>query len=123
MEGMVQTPMRNATKLALTLAAAIALQPQGARAQLAKSDWPVFQQNLQHTGQSPLNGPTTNDVKWIFHGQQELRSSPSVGTDGTIFIGNGKAPYCAVNPGDGTLRWCATNKTGGDAGQSQPAVS
>jgi outer membrane protein assembly factor BamB len=113
-------------RLAFALATAVAFlgaTPRGARAQLADSVWPVFQQNLSHTGQSPLDGPTTNDVKWIFHGQQQLRSAPSVGTDGTIFIGNGKAPYCAVNPGDGTLRWCSTNKTGGDAAQSQPAVS
>jgi outer membrane protein assembly factor BamB len=109
--------------LGLPLVAALALAPLPARAQLANSAWPVFQQNLQHTGQSPLNGPTTNRVKWIFHGQQQLRSSPSVGVDGTLFIGNGKAPYCAVNPNTGKLRWCATNKSGGDAGQSQPAVS
>jgi outer membrane protein assembly factor BamB len=115
--------MKFGMRVALSLAAALASTPQAARAQLANSAWPVFQQNLQHTGQSPLDGPTSNHIKWIFHGQQELRGAPSVGVDGTIFIGNGKAPYCAVNPNDGTLRWCATNKAGGQAGQSQPAVS
>ena len=105
------------------LTAALLLAPLAANAQLADSVWPVFQQNLSHTGQSPLDGPTSPNVKWIFHGQQVLRSAPSVGVDGTLFLGNGKAPYCAVNAGDGTLRWCATQKRGGDAAQSQPAVS
>src|SRR5262249_50007213 len=120
----LKEPMTKPIFLATLVFVALSAGPQPARAQLANSVWPVFQQNLSHTGQSPLlDGPTTNNVKWIFHGQQHPRSGPSIGTDGTIFIGNGKAPYCAVNPGDGTLRWCSTNKTGGDAAQSQPAVS
>jgi outer membrane protein assembly factor BamB len=111
------------TAFILLLFGALATAPRGARAQLAPSAWPVFQQNLQHTGQSPLDGPTTNNVKWVSRLQSQLRAAPSVGVDGTLFIGNGKAPYCAFDPADGTQLWCTTNRGGGFAGQSQPAVS
>ena len=116
-----KTPARLASLFAATAGVVFGAMP--ARAQLANSYWPVFQQNLQHTGQSPIDGPTSNALLWTFKGHGPLRSAPSVGVDGTIFIGNGKAPYCALDPGTGLLDWCSTVKRGGDAGQSQPAVS
>ena len=60
------------TRLAATALAAFALctlsHPRPATAQLAPSYWPVFQQNAQHTGQSPVDGPATSHVSWIFQG-------------------------------------------------------
>jgi outer membrane protein assembly factor BamB len=108
-----------------TLLAALAIVASAGtgRAQLVNSPWPCFQQNLQHTGQSPINGPTTATLKWTYQGQQQLRSAPSVGADGTLYIGNGKAPLCAVDPANGQELWCSTIKRGGDAAQSQPAIS
>ena len=95
----------------------------GARAELASSVWPMFQHDARHTGQSELNGPSSPNVKWRYKGRTRLLSAPSVGADGTVYLGNGKSPLCAIAPSSGQEIWCSTNGRGGDAGQSTPAVS
>ncbi len=119
----LRTPLEAAWLVAAVVALGWHASP--AHAQLASSSWPVFQQNPQHTGQSPISGPTApgTAVWWVYKGQQQLRSAPSVGEDGTIYLGNGKAPLCAIDHQTGVQLWCSTNKRGGDAAQSQPAVS
>ena len=93
-----------------------------ARAELADGPWPMFQHDLRHTGRSSTNsGPSTGSVrvKWAYKAIAIVRTSPTVGPDGTIYFGVGRNPLCALNP-DGTLKWCTTG--GGDAAISSPTV-
>jgi outer membrane protein assembly factor BamB len=82
------------------------------RAQLADADWPMFQHDERHTGQSASNGPSTGTVriKWARKFSAIVRTSPAIGVDGTIYIGVGNAPICALNP-NGAVKWC-TNEPG-----------
>jgi outer membrane protein assembly factor BamB len=73
------------------------------------SPWPKFQHNVRNTGQSPLNGPSTANVKvkWSYKFGSRIRTSPAIGSDGTVYIGVGGNPMCAINP-DGTKKWCTS---------------
>jgi len=56
--------------------------------QLAESPWPMYQQNAQHTGQSPYNGPDYPKLLWKFAGTYEqMTSDPAIGYDSTISFG------------------------------------
>lgn len=73
-----------------------------AHAQPAASAWPMFGHDAQHTGRSPYVAAQTPVVKW----QIPLIGSdscPSVGPDGTIYVGSDKG-VSAINP-DGTSKW------------------
>ena len=77
----------------------------------------MLQQNLGHTGQSPLLGPLfpsgappPGAVK-VWQGFDKIKMSPVVGTDGTIYVGLGFS-FCAINPPDPsapklTTKWCS----------------
>ena len=86
---------------------------------LADTPWPMFQHDLQHTGQSPLPGPLSNTVKWKHPGPGRWKGSPAIGSDGTIYVGIGWTPICAFDPSDGTQKWCTAR--GGDVSHSSPA--
>jgi hypothetical protein len=76
----------------------------------------MLQQNLGHTGQSPLLGPLfptgappPGAVK-VWQGFDKIKMSPIVGDDGTIYVGLGFS-FCAINPPDPsspklTTKWC-----------------
>lgn len=94
-------------------------------------------------GQTPLGSPALNDgvlyfgtagkkegtvialdtatgkPKWKFVTPKFVQSSPSLGADGTLYIGCGDGSVYALNSADGTLKW--TFKTGKDVASS-PAV-
>jgi len=89
----------------------------------AASAWPLFQHDAQHTGRSPLAGPTCNRVIWRWSATDEFLSAPTVGTDGTIYVGTARAPVCAIDPASGTTRWCDTDQDGRLADRSSPAVA
>jgi outer membrane protein assembly factor BamB len=73
-------------------------------ATLAPSAWPMFRGNLRHTGQTRVNGPASNNIRWVYTATNFLSSSPAIGTDGTIYIGSWDNNLYAVNP-NGTLKW------------------
>lgn len=76
-----------------------------AKAQLADSPWPMFRGNLQHTGWSPYDtSDVDGTVKWIFKADDDFESSPTIGADGTIYLGSHKNKVYAINS-DGTLKW------------------
>jgi PKD repeat protein len=74
---------------------------------LADSAWPKFQRDLNNTGQSLYNGPQTNISIWNYNTGTITYSSPTIGTDGTIYIGSNDKNVYAINP-DGTLKWIYT---------------
>jgi PKD repeat protein len=72
---------------------------------LADTAWPKFHANLNNTGQSPYNGPQSNNVIWTYNtGNYIFYSSPVVGSDGTIYIGSYDNNIYALDT-DGTLKW------------------
>lgn len=95
---------------------------------LAEGSWPVFQQNVQHTGRSPQRGPTCGDVAWrakLREGkvQSAMVLAPAApGRDETLFVPVGKAPVCAIDPATGAQLWCGTDAIGKLVDRGGPAV-
>ena len=87
-------------------------------AQLANSAWPMFRHDLKHTGRSPYTGPATATQKWAFTTGGIVQSSPTIGEDGTIYVGANDRKLYAIKP-DGTLKWAFTT---GDIVYSSPAI-
>ena len=80
--------------------------------------WPMLHQNRRHTGLSPKQtAADTGSQKWSFTAGDEIRSSPAIGTDGTIYVGSSDRKLYAINP-DGSQKW---SFTAGDAIVSSPA--
>lgn len=73
-------------------------------ASLAPSAWPMFRGNAHHTGESAVNGPASNHVRWVYTASNFLSSSPAVGVDGTLYIGSWDNNLYAVNP-NGSTKW------------------
>jgi outer membrane protein assembly factor BamB len=103
--------------------------PMTARAQSASSIWPMFKHDLRHTG---LGTSDTNanpgTLKWVLNTANQLdpsaaigvSSSPTIGVDGTIYVGGDNLLY-AVNP-DGVVKWKMI-ETGSAIGFSSPAIA
>ena len=89
---------------------------------LANSPWPVFQQNLQHTGVSPHAGPTCANEIWTAKIKGKVLSTPAIGGDGTLYFASAKYPVCALNPATGAIYWCDTDNIGKLPDYSAPAV-
>ncbi len=76
---------------------------------LADSAWPKFGGNAQNTGQSPYVGSKTGTPKWSYtvpgiSGSSFKYTTPVIGLDGTIYLGDTASNISAINP-DGTLKW------------------
>jgi outer membrane protein assembly factor BamB len=76
-----------------------------------ESPWPMFRHDPKHTGRSPHTGPATPELKWTFQADDGIVSSPSIGHNGTIYVGaggyheaNADSSFYAINP-DGSLKW------------------
>ncbi len=86
---------------------------------LANSPWPMFRQNLNHTGLSPYDTSTNpGKLKWSFETGGDVQSSPAIGSDGTIYMGSHDNKLYAINP-DGTEKW---NYTTNNRVRSSPAI-
>lgn len=95
----------------------------GAGAQ--ESPWPMFRHDWQHTGRSQFTGPDTPSVYWTFQANDAITASPTIGHNGTIYVGAGgyyqggfDSSLYALNP-DGTLKW--QYKTGAGFGPAKAA--
>jgi outer membrane protein assembly factor BamB len=83
----------------------ILIVPVAARAQLAKTPWPMFGHDAMHTGLSPYNASgNPGTLRWKFTTGSGIFSSPVIGADGTIYIGSTDRNFYAINP-DGTKKW------------------
>jgi hypothetical protein len=87
---------------------------------LADSPWPMFRQNLNHTGLSPYDTSENNgQLKWNYMTGGGIReSSPAIGSDGTIYVASFDKKLYAINP-DGTEKW---NFWINGSGYSSPAI-
>ena len=96
----------------LLLAAAVvravpsAMPARAGRSAAAESPWPMFGHDARHTGRSPYVGPAWPRLKWRYQISccREVKSSPVIGADGTVYIGSYDGSLYALRP-DGTLRW------------------
>ena len=68
------------------------------------SPWPMFHDNVRHTGLSPYVGSQTGSLKWKFKTGNEIQSSPAISSDGTIYVGSMDDYLYALNP-NGSLKW------------------
>ena len=73
--------------------------------------WPKFRHDFQNSGQTPYTGPAAPVLYWTFATNDGIASSPSIGSNGTIYIGSGwlytgasDSGLYAINP-DGTMKW------------------
>jgi outer membrane protein assembly factor BamB len=84
------------------------------------SSWPMFQNNVRHTGRSPY-GKSGNwfKEKWKLEIDSLMYSSLAIDKNGTIYVGSIDWYFYAINS-DGTLKW--RYKTGGGI-QSSPAIA
>lgn len=103
--------------------------PAVAEAGPAQSAWPMFQHDAQHTGRSPLVGPSCDNVAWTRRitpgrtlSQVALGAAPP-GERGTVFVPVSKRPICALEPVAGEVLWCQTPDVGKLPDYSSPAVS
>jgi len=81
--------------------------------------WPMFHYNVQHTGQCPYNTSKNNGrLKWRYQTGDEIRSSPAIASDGTIYVGSDDKYFYAINP-NGTIKW--EFETGDDV-RSSPVI-
>ena len=88
-------------------------------AQIATAQWPMFHHDLAHTGLSQFDtSANPGTQKWASATSGIVYSSPTIGPDGTIYVGSYDGNVYALNP-DGTRKWTFT--TGGDVSAS-PAV-
>ena len=78
-------------------------------AQPATSAWPLFHGNAQRTGRTAIVGPAApTSVRIVHEGYGAFRSSPVIGPDGTVYVGNARK-VCAIDPAgtpDDSEKWC-----------------
>src|SRR5690242_15598623 len=68
-------------------------------------DAPMFRGNLQHTGAYEAAGvPKLNGVKWKFHTDGRVISSPAV-VAGVIYAGSTDSNLYALDAATGSLKW------------------
>ena len=71
------------------------------------------------SGAQDSTTPTSdNKLKWSYTTEGDVKSSPAIDSDGTIYVGSDDGKLYAINP-DGTLKWSYTS--GGDI-ESSPAI-
>ena len=101
----------------LVLGAIISVSLTSAGIVAQESPWPMFRHDLRHTGHTVYTGPATPTLAWTFQANDAITSSPSIGHDGTIYVGAGgyydrfgwgtggrDSSLYAINP-DGSLKW------------------
>jgi parallel beta-helix repeat protein len=81
-------------------------------------EWPMFHQNLRHTGYSESPAPTTNKTQWTYTTGDGVYSSPAV-ADGKVYVGSLDGKVYCLDALTGAHIW---NYTTGQV-YSSPAVS
>ena len=66
--------------------------------------WPMFHNDLAHTGYSTNTGPTSNSSLWVFNTNGKVWSSPVV-ANGIVYFGSLDNHIYAVDSKNGTKIW------------------
>ncbi len=76
-----------------------------ANAQLADSPWPMFHGDIRHTGLSKYDtSKVDGTVKWTYETGAGIESSPTIASDGTVYVGSHDGYLYAISR-DGELKW------------------
>ncbi|MDA4111401.1 MAG: PQQ-binding-like beta-propeller repeat protein [Thaumarchaeota archaeon] len=73
--------------------------------------WPTTQHDAQRTSFSPYAGSTSNSTDWVFGPTGQIKYSPVIGADGTVYVVDSNFHLYAINP-DGSLKWEKTFNEG-----------
>lgn len=76
-----------------------------------RGDWWMFGHDPQHTHRSQYVGAQTNNVKWTYATGDWIWASPTIGVDGTVYIGSSDKKLHAINP-DGSQQWAFSTPDG-----------
>jgi len=98
----------------------------------SQAPWPRKHSDHRNTGQTSYPGPIVPDLSGgnlpvgqgglvFYKFNYDLRTSPAVGPDGTVYAANGTTPIFAIRP-DGTLKWDTDGIRAGDSLHSSPAL-
>lgn len=91
---------------------------------LANSPQPKYQHDIKNTGQSEYKGPQTNTTKWklkTLGPGGTIETSPTIGSDGTIYFGSSNNFLYAVKP-DGSIKWTYLADRGGKSFKTSPLI-
>jgi hypothetical protein len=81
--------------------------------------WPMFRHDLNHTGYSTSNAPSTNHTLWTYPIGDEVHSSPTV-ADGKVYVGSHDHNVYCFDASTGAKLW---NYATGEWVLSSPAVA
>jgi len=89
--------------------------------------WPMFRHDLNHTGYSTSNAPTTNHTLWTYtisdHMGDYVEPSPAV-VDGKVYVGSDDRNVYCLDASTGAKLWnYMTGYSAGDYVTSSPAVA
>jgi len=68
------------------------------------NSWPMFHNDLAHSGYSKSTGPLTNQTLWKYQTGSSIESSPAV-VDGVVYIGSEDQNFYALRASDGAQIW------------------
>jgi hypothetical protein len=85
--------------------------PHYASAASPPSVWPTQQHDAQRTSFSSNPGAASNSTDWTFGPTNQIKYSPVIGSDGTIYVVDSGFHLYAMNP-DGSLKWKKTFNEG-----------
>jgi len=93
------------TLLLLTTILPLFISEAEAEGDLSDSSWPKFRRDLQNTGRNEHGiSEVSNQTRWTFQTDAVIDCSPTIGPDGTIYIGSHDGTIYAVER-DGSLSW------------------
>ena len=82
------------------------------------NSWPMFRNDLAHSGYSTSSGPLTNQTLWSYK-TAPILSSPTVAS-GIVYVGSNNGKVFALNASNGAVLW--SYQTGGEV-YSSPALA
>jgi len=97
---------RDPPTTSLPTASTIALQDSSARVgNESWAPWPQALHDAQHSGTSPVDGPTTGEVRWSRDLGAGITPGPVIGEDGTIYASTNDGILLALDPLTGKVQW------------------
>jgi len=72
---------------------------------LGSTPHPMFRNTITHTGVSIYTGPVVTTTKWATLTGERIESSPSIASDGTIYVGSYDGGLYALSPTTGSTLW------------------
>ena len=103
-EATVRIDFEEGSGIVRTAEAVITITPPPFYPGLADTAWPKFRGSAGNTGRS-LGSGAAGTMKWEFESGAGIYSSPSIGSDGTIYVGSDDHRLYALNGATGVAAW------------------